>query len=115
MELLSIGGILDVIAIIIHKEFIVPILCGVFLVENLSVILQRYYYKAGKKRGVKQRLFKRTPIHDHFRTSMDLVEQGCSVKFQKPEQLLHEAKITVRFWIVTIVLAAITIITLKIR
>ena len=112
---LTIGGIIAVIAIIIHKELLVPILCGVFLVENLSVILQRYFYKAGKKRGVKQRLFKRTPIHDHFRTSMDLVEQGCSVKFQKPEQLLHEAKITVRFWIVTIVLAAITIITLKIR
>lgn len=112
---LTIGGIIAVIAIIIHKELLVPILCGVFLVENLSVILQRYYYKAGKKKGLKQRMFKRTPIHDHFRTSMSQVEAGCSVKFKKPDQLYHEAKITVRFWIVTIVLAAITIITLKIR
>jgi phospho-N-acetylmuramoyl-pentapeptide-transferase len=112
---LTIGGIIAVIAIIIHKELLVPILCGVFLVENLSVIMQRMYYKAGKKKGLKQRMFKRTPIHDHFRTSMSQVEAGSTVKFKKPDQLYHEAKITVRFWIVTIVLAAITIITLKIR
>lgn len=112
---LTIGGIIAVIAIIIHKELLVPILCGVFLVENLSVIMQRVYYKAGKKKGLKQRMFKRTPIHDHFRTSMSQVEAGSTVKFKKPDQLYHEAKITVRFWIVTIVLAAITIITLKIR
>ena len=112
---LTIGGIIAVFAIIIHKELLIPILCGVFLVENLSVILQRFYYKIGKRKGVKQRLFKRTPIHDHFRTSMSLVEPGCTVKFTKPDQLFHESKITVRFWIVTIVLAAITIITLKIR
>ena len=112
---LTIGGIIAVFAIIIHKELLIPILCGVFLLENLSVILQRFYYKAGKRKGVKQRLFKRTPIHDHFRTSMSLIEPGCTVKFTKPDQLFHESKITVRFWIVTIVLAAITIITLKIR
>lgn len=112
---LTIGGIIAVIAIIIHKELLIPILCGIFLVENLSVIMQRVYYKAGKKRGVKQRLFKRTPIHDHFRTSMNIIEEGCSVVFTKPDQLFHESKITVRFWIVTIILAAITIITLKIR
>ena len=63
---LTIGGIIAVYAIIIHKELLIPILCGIFLVENLSVILQRVYYKAGKRKGVKQRLFKRTPIHDHF-------------------------------------------------
>lgn len=112
---LTIGGIIAVTAIIIHKELLIPILCGIFLVENLSVILQRYYYKAGKRKGVKQRLFKRTPIHDHFRTSMNLIEPGCRVVFTKPEQLFHESKITVRFWIITIILAAITIITLKIR
>ena len=112
---LTIGGIIAVYAIIIHKELLIPILCGIFLIENLSVIMQRVYYKAGKKRGVKQRIFKRTPIHDHFRTSMELIEPGCSVMFKKPEQLFHESKITVRFWIVTIVLAAITIITLIIR
>ena len=112
---LTIGGIIAVYAIIIHKELLIPILCGIFLVENLSVILQRVYYKAGKRKGVKQRLFKRTPIHDHFRTSMSLIEPGCSVVFTKPDKLFHESKITIRFWIVTIVLAAITIITLKIR
>lgn len=112
---LTIGGIIAVFAIIIHKELLIPVLCGIFLLENLSVIMQRIYYKAGKRRGVKQRLFKRAPIHDHFRTSMNLIEEGCSVVFTKPDQLFHESKITVRFWIVTIVLAAITIITLKIR
>lgn len=112
---LTIGGIIAVMAIVIHKELLIPILCGVFLMENLSVILQRSYYKAGKRKGRKQRVFKRTPIHDHFRTSMQMVEEGCSVVFSRPDRLFHEAKITVRFWIVTIVLAAITIITLKIR
>lgn len=112
---LTIGGIIAVFAIIIHKELLIPILCGIFLVENLSVILQRYYYKAGKRKGIKQRMFKRTPIHDHFRTSINIIESGCSVKFNKPEQLFHESKITVRFWIITIILAAVTIITLKIR
>ena len=112
---LTIGGIIAVYAIIIHKELLIPILCGMFLVESLSVILQRAYYKMGKRRGLKQRMFKRAPIHDHFRTSMSLVEPGCRVVVDKPERVFHEAKITVRFWIVTIVLAAITIITLKIR
>jgi phospho-N-acetylmuramoyl-pentapeptide-transferase len=112
---LTIGGIIAVFAIIIHKELLIPILCGIFFVESLSVILQRVYYKFGKKRGVKQRMFKRAPIHDHFRTSMSQVESGCKVMFSHPDNLYHEAKITVRFWIVTIVLAAITIITLKIR
>ena len=112
---LTIGGIIAVFAIIIHKELLIPILCGVFLIENLSVILQRAYYKVGKRKGVKQRLFKRTPIHDPFRTSINQIEDGCRVVFTKPDNLFHESKITVRFWIVTIVLAAITIITLKIR
>ncbi len=112
---LTIGGIIAVFAIVIHKELLIPILCGVFLVESLSVILQRICYKAAKKKGLKRRMFKRAPIHDHFRTNMNLVEQGCQVIFQKPDRLLHEAKITVRFWIATIVLASITIITLKIR
>ena len=115
---LTIGGIIAVSAIIIRKELLIPILCGVFFVESLSVIIQRFYYKAGKKKGVKQRFFKRTPIHDHFRTSVAQVQKmdpGCTIKVSRPEALLHEAKITVRFWIVTIILAALTIITLKIR
>ncbi len=112
---LTIGGIIAVFAIIIHKELLIPILCGVFLVENLSVILQVNYYKRGKKKGVKQRLFKRTPIHDHFRTTLSQLDPSCSYVITKPNSVYHESKITVRFWIVTILLAAITIITLKIR
>lgn len=112
---LTIGGIIAVFAIIIHKELLIPILCGVFLVENLSVILQVNYFKRGKKKGVRQRLFKRTPIHDHFRTTMAQLDPNCTYVFTKPTNVFHESKITVRFWIVTIVLAAITIITLKIR
>ena len=112
---LTIGGIIAVLAIIIHKELLIPILCGVFLVENLSVILQVRYFKKGKKRGVAQRIFKRTPIHDHFRTTIAQLDPNCTYIFTKPTNVFHESKITVRFWIVTIVLAAITIITLKIR
>ena len=79
---LTIGGIIALYAIIIHKELLIPILCGIFPVENLSVILQRLYYKAGgKRKGVETTFFKRTPIHDHFRTSMSLIEPGCTVKY----------------------------------
>ena len=104
-----------VFAIIIHKELLIPILCGIFLVENLSVILQVRYFKSGKKKGHLQRVFKRAPIHDHFRTTLAQLDPNCSYLFMKPNSVFHESKITVRFWIVTIVLAAITIITLKIR
>lgn len=112
---LTIGGIIAVFAIIIHKELLIPILCGVFLIENLSVILQVRYFKQGKKKGVHQRIFKRAPIHDHFRTTLAQLEPNCTYKFTRPTNVFHEAKITVRFWIVTIVLAALTIITLKLR
>ena len=112
---LTIGGIIAVFAIAIHKELLIPILCGVFLVESLSVIMQRVYYKLGKRKGVKQRVFKRAPIHDHFRTAMSQIEPGCKVLITKPTTLFHESKITVRFWIISIILAAITIITLKVR
>lgn len=115
MGSLTIGGIIAVFAIIIHKELLIPILCGIFLVENLSVIMQVNFYKLGKKKGIKQRIFKRAPIHDHFRTTIDQLDPTCIYKFVKPSNVYHEAKITVRFWIVTIVLAAITIITLKMR
>ena len=112
---LTIGGIIAVSAVIIHKELLLPIMCGVFLIESLSVILQRGYYKMGKKKGVPQRIWKRTPIHDHYRTSMSQVETGSSVIFKGKGDLLHEMKITVRFWIVTIILVAFAILTLKIR
>lgn len=112
---LTIGGIIAVMAIAIHKELLIPVLCGVFLVENLSVILQVEYFKRGKRRGRKQRIFKRTPIHDHFRTLPSMLDPQCTYLVTRPTGVLHEAKITVRFWIVTLLLAAITIITLKIR
>lgn len=115
---LTIGGIIAVSAIIIHKELLLPLICGVFLWESISVILQKFYYKAGKRKGVKQRLWKRTPVHDHYRTSMALVEKndpGCKVMFKGSSQLYHETKITFRFWIVSIILAAVAILTLKIR
>ena len=112
---LTIGGIIAVFAIIIHKELLIPILCGVFLVENLSVILQVKYFQRGKKKGIKQRVFKRTPIHDHFRTTMAQLDPNCTYLITSPSNVFHESKITVRFWIITILLAAITIITLKIR
>ena len=115
---LTIGGIIAVSAIIIHKELLLPLICGVFLWESLSGILQKFYYKAGKRKGVKQRLWKRTPVHDHYRTSMALVEKndpGCKVMFKGSSQLYHETKITFRFWIISIILAAVAILTLKIR
>lgn len=112
---LTIGGIIAVGAIIIHKELLLPILCGIFFVESLSVMLQVYYYKLGKRKGVKQRIFKRTPIHDNFRTQDSQLDPECRYVFRKPKGAVHESKITIRFWIITIILAALTIITLKIR
>ena len=112
---LTIGGIIAVFAIIIHKELLLPILCGIFFVESLSVILQVWYYKMGKRRGVKQRIFRRTPIHDNFRTQDSQLDADCRYVIKGPHTVVHESKITLRFWIVTIILAALTIITLKIR
>jgi phospho-N-acetylmuramoyl-pentapeptide-transferase len=109
---LTIGGIIAVFAILIHKELLLPILCGIFLVENVSVILQTQYAKLGTKRGLRLRFFKRTPIHDHFRYEP---LEGFSYLFTKPKKLQFETKITMRFWIITILLAAVAIITLKMR
>ena len=112
---LSIGGTIAVLAIIIHKELLVPIICGIFLIESLSVILQVEYFKIGKRKGVVQRLFKRTPIHDNFRVLPEQLDPACKYVWKWPHGAWHESKITVRFWITTIILAALTIITLKIR
>ncbi len=113
---LMIGGVIAVLAIIIHKELLIPVLCGVFLLESLSVILQVEYFKLGKRRGRKQRIFKRTPIHDNFRVLPEQLDPTCRYVLGKwPRGAWHESKITVRFWITTILLAALAIITLKIR
>lgn len=112
---LTIGGIIAVCAIIIHKELMLPILCGIFFVESLSVMMQVWYYKMGKRRGVRQRIFRRTPIHDAFRTQDSQLDPECRYLLKGSGNVVHESKITIRFWIVTIILAAMTIITLKIR
>ena len=109
---LAIGGVIAVTAIIIHKELLMPILCGIFLMESVSVILQVAYAKKGNAKGQKWRVFKRAPFHDHYRHKM---EDGVKYLITRPKGLLFESMITTRFWIVTILLAAITIITLKIR
>ncbi|MCT4699835.1 phospho-N-acetylmuramoyl-pentapeptide-transferase [Tenacibaculum haliotis] len=96
---LTIGGIIAVIAIAIRKELLLPILAGIFVIENLSVILQVFYFKYTKKRfGVGKRIFKMAPLHHHY---------------QKLNY--HESKIVTRFWIVGILLAVLTIVTLKLR
>lgn len=113
---LAIGGVIGVMAIIIHKELLLPILCFIFFVESLSVILQVEYFKLGKRKGLVQRIFKRTPIHDNFRVLPSQLDPKCSYVFKNwPRGAWHESKITVRFWITTILLATATIITLKIR
>lgn len=112
---LSIGGIIAVIAILIHKEILLVLLCGVFVAENLSVMAQVAYYKSGKRKGIKQRLFRRAPLHHHYNIGEEKLDKECSYLFKGPERPLHEAKITLRFWIVTIVMAVITLMTLKIR
>ena len=109
---LAIGGVIAVTAVIIHKELLLPIMCGIFLMESLSVMLQIAYAKKGNARGEKWRVFKRAPFHDHYRHKM---EDGVKYLIKRPKGLLFESMITTRFWIVTILLAAITIITLKIR
>jgi len=115
---LTIGGIIGVCAVIIHKELLLPILCGVFLMESVSVIVQTQVYKFMKTKGQHCRVWKRTPLHDHFRTSVDQViknDPTCSIFFRGSNELHHEVKIVLRFCIVTLILAAITILTLKIR
>lgn len=110
---LTIGGIIAVFAIAIHKELLIPILCGVFIVENLSVMLQVGYFKYTKKRyGTGRRIFKMAPLHHHFQKPGNA---GIEAYIQRPLQGLPESKIVIRFWIVGRTLAAITIITLKIR
>jgi phospho-N-acetylmuramoyl-pentapeptide-transferase len=91
--------VIAVIAFLIRKELLIPILCGIFVVENLSVVLQVSYFKYTKKKyGEGRRIFKMSPLHHHYQ------KLG-----------MHESKIVTRFWIVGIVLAILTVITLKVR
>ncbi len=113
---LTIGGIIGVCAIIIHKELLLPILCGIFFVESLSVIIQTQWFKIQKRKGRRVRVFRATPIHDTFRR-LDSQLDPTSTYILKgwPHRPFHESKITIRFWITTLILVAITIITLKVR
>jgi phospho-N-acetylmuramoyl-pentapeptide-transferase len=96
---LALGGIIAGFAILIRKELLIPVLCGIFLVENLSVVLQVGYFKYTRKRyGEGRRIFRMAPLHHHYQ-KMDI----------------PESKITARFWIVGILLAVVTIVTLKVR
>ena len=112
---LAIGGIIAVTAIIIHKELLIPLMCFIFFIESLSVMLQIQVAKWGNKRGRKIRLFKRAPIHDAFRVLPGQIGSDVKILLNWPRGCWLESKITTRFWIVTILLAALTIITLKIR
>jgi phospho-N-acetylmuramoyl-pentapeptide-transferase len=96
---LAIGGIIAVFAISIRKELLIPVLCGVFLIENISVIMQVGYFKYTKRKfGEGRRIFKMAPLHHHYQKAG-----------------LHEAKIVARFWILAVLLAVVTIVTLKVR
>ena len=113
---LTIGGIIGVCAVIIHKELLLPVLCGIFFVESLSVIIQTQWFKLMKKKGKRVRVFRATPIHDNFRRLDSQLDPTSTYILRGwPKRQFHESKITFRFWIITIVLAALTIITLKIR
>ena len=110
---LTLGGIIAVFSILIRKELLLPVLCGIFLVESLSVMMQVVYFKYTKKKyGEGKRIFKMTPLHHHFQK---MGNDGIQALIQKPYHAVPESKIVVRFWLIGIVLAAITLITLKIR
>ena len=113
---LTIGGIIGVCAVIIHKELLLPILCGIFFIESLSVIIQTQWFKLMKRKGKRVRVFRATPIHDNFRRLDSQLDPTSTYILRGwPQRQFHESKITFRFWIITIILAAMTIITLKIR
>ena len=110
---LTIGGIIGVSAVLMRKELLIPLLCGVFFAESLSVILQRSYFRLTRRRtGTGRRIWSMTPLHHHYQ---DKKAPEGPVIFPKPVPAQHEAKITVRFWIVQILLAVSTLALLKIR
>ena len=107
---LMLGGIIGVAAIIIRKELLLPVLCGIFFAESLSVIIQTRYFKYTKKKyGEGRRIFKMTPLHHHFQ------KEGIPCKFQPDAKAIPEARLVTRFWIIGIILAVVTIALLKVR
>ena len=110
---LTLGGIIAVFAILIRKELLIPVLCAIFFVEDLSVMLQVAYFKYTKKRtGVGKRIFKMTPLHHHFQKPGNA---GIDAIIQRPIQAIPESKIVMRFTLIAIMLAVVTFVTLKIR
>ena len=107
---LMLGGIIGVAAILIRKELLLPVLCGIFFAESLSVIIQTRYFRYTKKKyGEGRRIFKMSPLHHHFQ------KEGIPCKFQPNARAIPEARLVTRFWIIGIILAVITIALLKIR
>ena len=107
---LMLGGVIGVCAILIRKELLLPVLCGIFFVESLSVLMQTFYFKYTKKKyGEGRRVFKMAPLHHHYQ------KEGIPALFQRPAKAIPEAKIVVRFWIIGIILAVVTIALLKVR
>ena len=110
---LTIGGVIGVSAVLMRKELLIPLLCGIFFVESLSVMIQRFWFKYTRsKYGTGHRIWSMTPLHHHFQ---DKKAPDGPVLFPKPVPAQHEAKITIRFWIVGIILAVSTLALLKIR
>ena len=107
---LMLGGIIGVTAVLIRKELLIPILCGVFFAESVSVLMQRFYFKYTKKKyGEGRRIFRMAPLHHHYQ------KDGIPALLQRPAKALPEAKIVARFWIVEIILALVTVALLKVR
>ena len=107
---LMLGGVIGVCAVLIRKELLLPILCGIWVAESLSVIIQRGYFKYTKKKyGEGVRVFRMSPLHHHFQ------KEDPKALIQRPREIQPEARIVSRFWIVSIILAVLAIVTLKIR
>ena len=107
---LMLGGIIGVTAVLIRKELLIPILCGIFFAESVSVLMQRFYFKYTKKKyGEGRRIFKMAPLHHHYQ------KEGIPCLLNRPAKALPEAKIVTRFWIVGMILAVVTIALLKVR
>ena len=107
---LMLGGVIGVCAILIRKELLLPILCGIFFVESLSVLIQRFYFKYTKKKyGEGRRVFKMAPLHHHYQ------KEGIPALIKKPLKAMPEAKIVGRFWIIGMILAVVTMALLKVR
>ena len=110
---LTLGGIIAVFALLIHKELLLPLLCAIFFVEDLSVMMQVAYFKYTKKKyGTGRRIFKMTPLHHHYQKPGNA---GIDALIQNPIQPVPESKIVTRFWIIGLIFAVMTFVTLKIR